>query len=148
MNPELLEKTGDEMHAFIAEAFPLCRSITGDGVRRTLAMIAERIPLAVHEVPSGTQVFDWTVPKEWNIRDAWIANARGERVVDFRDSNLHVVNYSVPVRATMSLPALFAPWPRCSSPRGWSGPSSGRSCPRPTDARSGHPAPSKERSDD
>ncbi len=97
---------GEEMHRFIAEAFPLCRSITGDGVRRTLAMIAGRIPLDVHEVPSGTQVFDWTVPKEWNIRDAWIKDPSGRKIVDFQESNLHVLNYSVPVQARMPLSEL------------------------------------------
>jgi len=94
------------MVRFIAEAYPICRSITGDGVRRTLAMFRERIPLEVHEVPSGTPVFDWTVPKEWNIRDAWIKDPSGRKVVDFQDSNLHVLNYSVPVRARMPLEKL------------------------------------------
>ncbi|MFY9821459.1 MAG: DUF4910 domain-containing protein [Thermoanaerobaculia bacterium] len=96
------------MHAFIAEAFPLCRSITGDGVRRILARIAERIPLDVHEVPTGTQVFDWTVPREWNVRDAWIKDPSGRKVVDFQESNLHLLNYSVPVHARMPLSEL---WP-------------------------------------
>ena len=94
------------MHRFIAEAYPICRSITGDGVRRTLALIREHIPLEVHEVPSGTPVFDWTVPKEWNIRDAWIKDPSGTKVVDFQDYNLHVLNYSVPVHARMPLEEL------------------------------------------
>jgi aminopeptidase-like protein len=93
------------MKGLMEELFPLCRSITGEGVRRTLGAIAYRIPLEVHEVASGTQVLDWTVPDEWNIRDAYIA-ADGERLVDFRASNLHVVSYSEPVRATMSLEEL------------------------------------------
>src|SRR6185295_10774036 len=97
---------GEEMVRFIAEAFPICRSITGDGVRRTLAMIAERIPLTIHEVPSGTPVFDWTVPREWNIRDAWIKDPSGHKVVDFQESNLHVLNYSVPVHTRLSLAEL------------------------------------------
>ncbi|MEA2604262.1 MAG: hypothetical protein QOF89_5254 [Acidobacteriota bacterium] len=97
---------GEAMHAFIAEAFPICRSITGDGVRRTLAMIAERIPLAIHEVPSGTPVFDWTVPREWNIQDAWIKDPSGRKVVDFQESNLHVLNYSVPVHTRLPLAEL------------------------------------------
>ncbi|HYG63844.1 MAG TPA: DUF4910 domain-containing protein [Thermoanaerobaculia bacterium] len=97
---------GAEMHGFIAEAYPICRSITGDGVRQTLRMVGERIPLQVHEVPTGTPAFDWTVPKEWNIRDAWIKDPRGERVVDFRRSNLHVLNYSAPVHEKLSLDAL------------------------------------------
>lgn len=103
---------GDELHSLVAELFPICRSITGDGVRETLRRVGARIPLTIHEVPSGTPVFDWTVPKEWNIRDAYIANARGERLVDFRQSNLHVVSYSTPVRRRMSLaelrPQLFS----------------------------------------
>ena len=97
---------GEEMLAFIAELYPICRSITGEGVRETLRRIAARIPLEVHAVPSGTRVFDWTVPREWNIRDAYIMNAEGARIVDFRQSNLHVVSYSVPVRTRMSLDEL------------------------------------------
>ena len=98
--------SGTAMHRFIAELFPLCRSITGSGVRATLQAIAQRIPLTIHEVPSGTSVLDWTVPQEWNVRDAFIKNTRGERLVDFRQSNLHVVNYSVAVHATMTLDQL------------------------------------------
>jgi len=94
------------MYALIEELFPICRSITGDGMRETLRRLRCHIPLEMVEVPSGTQVFDWTVPNEWNIHDAWIANSRGERVVDFAASNLHVVNYSVPVRQRMSLAEL------------------------------------------
>ena len=90
----------------IAAAYPICRSITGDGVRQTLAMIQERIPLEIHEVPSGTPVFDWIVPKEWNIRDAWIKDPSGRKVVDFRENNLHVLNYSVPVHEKLPLAEL------------------------------------------
>lgn len=97
---------GEEMHRFIAEAYPICRSITGDGVRRTLGMIQERIPLEIHEVPSGTPVFDWTVPREWNIRDAWVKGPDGRKVVDFQRSNLHVLNYSVPVHEKLPLEEL------------------------------------------
>jgi aminopeptidase-like protein len=97
---------GNELHSFAAELFPICRSITGEGIRRTLALIQSRIPLEISEVPTGTPVFDWTVPKEWNIRDAYIEDARGKKVVDFQQSNLHVLNYSVPVRAKMSLDEL------------------------------------------
>ena len=93
------------MHAFMRELFPICRSITGDGVRDTLEAVRRRIPLDLHEVASGTGVLDWTVPDEWNISDAYIAKD-GRRVVDFQDSNLHVVSYSEPVRATMSLAEL------------------------------------------
>jgi aminopeptidase-like protein len=93
---------GESMHAFMRELFPICRSITGDGVRETLAAVGRRIPLELHEVPSGTNVLDWKVPDEWNIEDAYITK-EGRRVVDFRESNLHVVNYSEPVRAVMPL---------------------------------------------
>ena len=92
---------GQAMHRFAARLYPICRSITGDGIRRTLAMIGEHLPLQISEVPSGTSVFDWTVPKEWNIRDAYIADSDGKRVVDFHQCNLHVLNYSAPVHETM-----------------------------------------------
>lgn len=94
---------GVEMHRFIAQLYPICRSITGEGLRETLRAVAGMIPLTLREVPTGTQVFDWTVPKEWNIRDAYVKNSRGERVIDFQSSNLHVVNYSAPVRQKMQL---------------------------------------------
>jgi aminopeptidase-like protein len=97
---------GDQLHRFAADLYPICRSITGDGIRRTLAMIQDRIPLETFEVPTGIQVFDWTVPKEWNIRDAYIADPNGKRVVDFQQCNLHVMNYSVPVHSTMPLSEL------------------------------------------
>ncbi|MFI7701657.1 DUF4910 domain-containing protein [Nonomuraea sp. NPDC049480] len=98
--------TGEEMHALVERLYPLCRSITGDGVRATLEIVSEHLDLAVHEVPTGTPVLDWTIPKEWNIRDAFIKDPSGRRVVDFRSSNLHVVGYSVPVSATMTLEEL------------------------------------------
>ena len=94
------------MYGLIEELFPICRSITGDGLRATLRRIQQEIPIEIREVPTGTPVFDWTVPREWNIRDAYIKNAAGERVVDFRRSNLHVINYSVPIRGRMSLAEL------------------------------------------
>jgi aminopeptidase-like protein len=97
---------GHEMHRWATELFPICRSITGNGVRETLKQIGKRIPLTVHEVPSGTPAFDWKVPLEWNIRDAYIKNLRGERVVDFQNSNLHVVSYSQPVKQRMTLAEL------------------------------------------
>jgi aminopeptidase-like protein len=97
---------GQELHDFAAELYPICRSITGDGIRRTLELIQEKIPLQLSEVPTGTAVFDWNVPKEWNIRDAYIKDASGRRVVDFLQCNLHVMNYSVPVHATMTLSEL------------------------------------------
>jgi aminopeptidase-like protein len=98
---------GEELYKLVAELYPICRSITGDGVRRTLEIVDREIGgLEVSEVPTGTQVLDWTVPREWNVRDAWVANAAGERVIDFQASNLHLVSYSVPVRTTMSLGEL------------------------------------------
>ena len=100
------KEMGERMHAFIGEMYPLCRSITGAGFRETLAMVGRHIPLEIHEVPTGTPVFDWTVPKEWNIRDAYVKNRARERVIDFRKSNLHVVSYSAPVKTTLSLSEL------------------------------------------
>ena len=97
---------GATMHALMTELYPICRSITGEGVRQTLAVLSRYVPLEIHEVPTGTPVFDWTVPKEWNIRDAYIRNSRGERVVDFQKSNLHVVSYSTPVKKGVSLGEL------------------------------------------
>ncbi|MEU8574424.1 DUF4910 domain-containing protein [Streptomyces asoensis] len=97
---------GEEMHALVERLYPLCRSITGDGVRATLDIVGEYVPLRVHEVPTGTRVLDWTVPQEWNIRDAYVADADGRRVVDFAASSLHVLGYSVPVSATMPLAEL------------------------------------------
>ncbi len=99
---------GEEIYRLVERLYPLCRSITGDGVRETLSILAEYIPLEVHEVETGTPVFDWVIPDEWNIRDAWVKDASGRRVIDFRDSNLHVVSYSVPVRQRMSLAELKA----------------------------------------
>lgn len=99
---------GDEMHQFAEELYPICRSITGDGTRQTLAKIQERIPLQIFEVATGETVFDWTVPKEWNIRDAYIKGQDGKKVVDFQKCNLHVVNYSIPFQARMPLTTLKA----------------------------------------
>ena len=95
------------LYEFVEELYPICRSITGDGVRATLRTIAREIPIEIKEVPSGTHVLDWTVPREWNIRDAWIKDPQGRRVVDFRAHNLHVVNYSVPVNARLTLDELL-----------------------------------------
>ncbi len=97
---------GSELHRLIADLYPICRSITGEGLRETLRAVGKLVPFTLREVPTGTQVFDWTVPKEWNIRDAYVKNSRGERVIDFQSSNLHVVNYSVPVRQKMQLTEL------------------------------------------
>jgi len=103
---EPLLASGADMCRWIAELYPICRSITGDGVRETLRRLNDLVPLEIHEVPSGTPVFDWTVPREWNIRDAWVKDASGRRVIDFQHSNLHVVNYSIPVRCRMTLAEL------------------------------------------
>jgi len=90
----------------IEKLFPLNRSITGNGVRETLSILLETIPLKINEVPSGTKVLDWEVPKEWNISDAWVKNSKGEKVIDFKNSNLHVLNYSVPVHKKVTIDEL------------------------------------------
>ena len=105
-DPKFSAQTGAELRRFAAELYPICRSITGDGIRQTLNMIRARIPLQITEVPTGTQVFDWVIPKEWNIREAFIQGPDGNRVVDFRNHSLHVLNYSTPVRTKMPLSQL------------------------------------------
>ena len=100
------EDIGEEIFAFVAEIYPICRSITGRGVRETLRAIGAHIKLEVHEVPTGTAVFDWVIPREWNIREAYIKNERGEKVIDFAQSNLHVMSNSVPVQQRISLAQL------------------------------------------
>lgn len=97
---------GEDAYALMQKLYPIPRSITGDGVRETLAILGGYIPIVVHEVPSGTPVFDWRVPKEWIVRDAYVADSNGKRVIDFRQNNLHLVAYSMPVRARMSLGEL------------------------------------------
>ena len=97
---------GAEIHALAARLYPICRSITGNGVRRTLDIITEHIAVERRDVPTGTRVFDWTVPKEWNIRSASIRDTSGGTVVDFADSNLHVMGYSVPYKGTLPLGEL------------------------------------------
>jgi aminopeptidase-like protein len=104
--PERLEAAGREMHALAGRLYPILRSITGDGVRRTLEILGERVPLEVREVPSGSAVLDWTVPPEWNLREAWIKGPGGRTVVDVRDHTLHVLNYSAPIHRTVSLAEL------------------------------------------
>ena len=99
---------GDQMYQLVSELFPICRSITGNGVRQTLGKIKSVIPLEVKEVPSGTPAFDWTVPREWNIQDAWVKNQKGDKIIDFKQSNLHVLNYSTPIRKTVDLDELKA----------------------------------------
>jgi aminopeptidase-like protein len=97
---------GAAMYDLICELYPICRSITGNGVRETLRRLKQHIPLTIQEVPTGTHVFDWIVPKEWNIRDAYIKNSDGVKVIDFNKSNLHVLNYSIPVHKKVSLAEL------------------------------------------
>jgi aminopeptidase-like protein len=108
--PDLIDfaAAGKQMYQLMSELYPICRSITGNGVRETLSKIKSVIPLEVKEVPSGTQVFDWIVPKEWNIEDAWVKNAKGDKIIDFKKSNLHVLNYSVPISKTVDLNELKA----------------------------------------
>jgi aminopeptidase-like protein len=101
------EAQGRRLFEFAARLYPICRSITGAGVRETLQLIGARIPLVTHEVRSGTRLFDWEVPPEWNIEDASVSNADGRRVIDFRKHNLHLVSYSEPVRTTLSRAELL-----------------------------------------
>ena len=95
-----------EMYKLLTELYPICRSITGNGVRKTLKIIRNYIPIERHEVPSGTKVFDWIIPKEWNIEDAYIKTDKGQKIVDFKKSNLHVLNYSTPIKSKLPLSEL------------------------------------------
>jgi len=105
--PMLLEKPGAGMHALARRLFPICRSITGDGVRETLRILQEYLPeLVIHEVPTGTKCLDWEVPHEWNIEGAQLIGPEGEVVADFAVNNLHVVGYSEPVDLELSLEEL------------------------------------------
>ena len=94
------------MYKLLKRLFPICRSLTGNGVRETLKIIQGYIPLKTLEVPTGTKVFDWTVPKEWNIKDAYVMSNAGNKIIDFRKNNLHVVGYSAPINKKMFLPEL------------------------------------------
>jgi aminopeptidase-like protein len=106
MLTEIPDRLGADLMALIHRLYPICRSITGNGVRETLGIVGDHIPLDLHEVRSGERVLDWTVPPEWNIRDAYVADPSGRRVIDFRRSNLHVVNYSIPINRRMTLDEL------------------------------------------
>ena len=98
---------GQEMLDFAKFLFPICRSLTGNGVRQTLKSVREKIPeLMIHEVPSGTPAFDWNVPKEWNIKDAYIIDPNGRKIIDFKINNLHIVGYSIPVDRKITLEEL------------------------------------------
>lgn len=102
----IVQDVGREAFDFAARIYPICRSITGDGVRQTLGEIGSRVALEIHEVPTGSAAFDWTIPREWNVRDAYIRDGGGAKVVDFARSNLHVMSYSIPVRKRVSLAEL------------------------------------------
>jgi aminopeptidase-like protein len=106
IDPTALKDSGTDMYRLIKELYPICRSITGNGYRQTMQRIKDVIPLTVHEVPSGTDVFDWVVPKEWNIHDAYIKDSKGKKVVDFQQHNLHILQYSHPIHRKMTLAEL------------------------------------------
>ena len=99
----MMNNTGNDIYGLIKELYPICRSITGNGVRQSLQIIKKIIPVTVNEIPSGTRVFDWTVPREWNINDAYIKGPDGKKIIDFRENNLYVLGYSVPVKKKISL---------------------------------------------
>lgn len=106
MNSESNASKGERIHQLMTVLYPLFRSITGNGVRETLAILKQYIPLETYEVPSGTRVFDWEVPREWNISEAYIKNSKGEKIVDLKKSNLHLMNYSIPVNLRVTLEEL------------------------------------------
>ena len=90
-------KIEKELFSLMETLFPICRSITGNGVRQTLKILKKEINLKITEVPSGTKVFDWKIPNEWNIKDAYVKDSSGKRIIDFKKSNIHVLNYSIPI---------------------------------------------------
>lgn len=106
LNKNDIQVSGEEMISQIAELFPICRSITGNGLRETLSKISSIVPLEIHEIPTGTKVLDWEIPREWNIREAYIKNSSGQTIVDFKNLNLHVLNYSTPINTRLSLDEL------------------------------------------
>ncbi len=101
-----LNINGKKIYSLIENLFPICRSITGDGVRETLNIISKEIPLKIYEVPTGEKVFDWNIPKEWNIKDAYILNSKGDKIIDFKKSNLHIINYSQPINKQITFNEL------------------------------------------
>lgn len=101
-----LKKIGTETYELMKKLYPICRSLTGNGVRESLKIIQEIIPIEIFEIPSGTKVFDWTIPKEWNVFDAYIKNSNGKKILDFKDSNLHILNYCIPVHLNLQLNEL------------------------------------------
>jgi len=100
------KNSGEIMYKLIKKLFPICRSITGNGTRKTLEIISKEISIQTFEIPSNTRVFDWTIPNEWNITDAYIKNKNGIKIIDFKNSNLHVLNYSSPIKKTLTLKEL------------------------------------------
>jgi aminopeptidase-like protein len=103
----MTDPNGTEMYRWVSDLFPICRSITGDGTLESLRYFAEILPeMKIHSVRSGTQVFDWTVPNEWNISDAYIKDVNGKKIVDFKSCNLHVMGYSTPVQKTLTFREL------------------------------------------
>ena len=98
-----VEHVGEEMYEWATKLFPIPRSLSGEGVRETLRYLRTIIPdLEMKEIPSGSQVGDWTVPDEWNVREAWIADATGKKIIDFTECNLHLVGYSIPFSGEMT----------------------------------------------
>jgi len=108
MNPDIdaTQAWVDQADELLRTLFPLCRSITGDGLRQTLELVRAVAPFELSEVPSGTRCYDWIVPDEWNVRDAYVADSMGRRVIDFQASNLHLVNYSVPFEGRLTFDEL------------------------------------------
>lgn len=105
---EIENSTENSMYSLIEKLFPICRSLTGNGVRETLCELQKIVPeMQMHEVPTGTQVMDWTIPKEWNINDAWIKDSQGNKIIDFNETNLHVMGYSQPVHKKVNLDELL-----------------------------------------
>ena len=96
----------DQINSYLKRLWPICRSLTGNGVRESLHILNEIVPLDIHELPSGTEVFDWTVPNEWNIRSAQLINPNGEVIADLKVNNLHVVNYSIPMQGEFTYDEL------------------------------------------
>ena len=94
---ENINNEGHSMYDLIKKLFPICRSITGNGTRNSLKIISKILPIQIHEISTDTEVFDWKIPKEWNINDAYIKNSSGEKILDFKISNLHILNYSSPI---------------------------------------------------
>ena len=96
----------DEIKLYLNKLFPINRSITGRGNEKTLQILNEICPIEINSIPSGTKCFDWSVPPEWNVKEAWVKNSKGEKVIDFNNSNLHLVSYSCPVNKTIDFNEL------------------------------------------